>query len=208
MLTVVRIERRRRGLPGQYEGVHVFAFLYEEDEILPATVIGNLQPQINREVGPVYFASFFEGDFQGFAHIAQDDARAIGAFIDGPLWDAGIHSEYVAEGQFYVNAQMRPMGPTRLTPRFIAICRVNVNQRPTRVMRNIATHFGDELDENGESQSSFIGASTVIAGFHLLVELGDDDREALDRHVASLREVSGVDRVEVAVADTEPIQAT
>jgi hypothetical protein len=75
MLTVVRIERRRRGLPGQYEGVHVFAFLYEEDEILPATVMGNLQPQINREVGPVYFASFFEGDFQGFAHIAQDDAR-------------------------------------------------------------------------------------------------------------------------------------
>jgi hypothetical protein len=194
-------------LPGKFEGVHAFIFLYEEDEIPPTTVVANLQQYIDREVGPVYFASLFEGDFQGFAHIAEDDARALGNLIDGPLWDAGIHSHHAAEGQWYVNAQNQAMAPTRLTPRFIAICRVKVNQRPTLVMRNIATFFGDELDADGESQSPFIGASTVIAGFHLLLELGDDDRDVLNRHVQSLGGIDGVDGVEAAVADTGATQA-
>jgi hypothetical protein len=57
------------------------------------------------------------------------------------------------------------MGPTRNTPSFIAICRVTVNQRPLLVMGNIASFFGDELDAYGQSQSPFIGASTVIADF-------------------------------------------
>lgn len=194
-------------MPEKYEGVHAFLFLYEGDEIRPAAVIENLRPSINRNAGPVFFASAFEGDFQGFAHIAQDDTRAIGDLIDGLLWDAGIRSHYVTEGGHHVNQQAQPMGPTRNSPRFLAIGRVYVNQRPTLVMRNIAAFFGDELDEYGQSLSPFIGASTVIGGFHLLVELGDEDREALDRHVESLRGIDGVGRVEVAVTDTGPMQA-
>lgn len=194
-------------LPGPYEGVHVFIFLYEQDETPPAAVVENLQRYIDRGVGPVYFASVFEGDFQGFAHIAQDDARAVGNFIDIQLWNAGIRSDKVAEGQWHTNQQQQPMGPTRNTPRFIAMARVYVNQQPTVVMGNIAAHFGDELDEDGQSLSSFLGASTVIGGFHLLVELGDDDREALSRHVEELRGIDGVGRVEVAVADRGATQA-
>jgi hypothetical protein len=206
MLTMVRMAEEAN-LPGKYDGVHAFAFLYEKDEVPPATVIANLRQYIDPEVGPVYSAFLFEGAFQGVAHVAEDDPRALGSLIDGPLWDAGIHSDYAAEGQWHVNAQNQPKGPMRLTPRFIAMCRVTVNRRPTQVMRNIAGFFGDEVDADGESLSPFIAASTVIAGFHLLIELGDDDREALRRHVQSLSGVDGVAGVEAAVADTQATQA-
>ena len=191
----------------KYGGVHAFLFLFEGDEVPPSTVVENLRPSIDRDAGPVFFASAFEGDFQGFAHIADDDTQAIAELIEGPLWDAGVRSHYVTEGKYHVNQQAQPMGPTRNSPRFLAMARVYVDQRPTPVMGNIAAFFGDELDEYGQSLSPFIGASTVIGGFHLLVELGDDDRQALDRHVESLRGIDGVGRVEVAVTDTGTAQA-
>jgi hypothetical protein len=194
-------------LTGKYDGVHAFVFLREGDEVSPGAVIENLQRYINRQAGPVFFASRFEGDFQGFAHIAGDDARALGTFVGGDLWEAGIHSHNATEGQWHVNGHNQTMGPTRNTPSFIAICRVTVNQRPLLVMGNIASFFGDELDAYGQSQSPFIGASTVIADFHLLVELGDDDPEALSRHVQSLSRVDGVVGVEAAVAGTEATPA-
>jgi hypothetical protein len=194
-------------LAEKYGGVHAFLFLFEGDEVPPSTVVENLRPSIDRDAGPVFFASAFEGDFQGFAHIADDDTQAIAELIEGPLWDAGVRSHYVTEGKYHVNQQAQPMGPTRNSPRFLAMARVYVDQRPTLVMGNIAAFFGDELDEYGQSLSPFIGASTVIGGFHLLVELGDDDRQALDRHVESLRGIDGVGRVEVAVTDTGPAQA-
>jgi len=207
MPTTARMSEEAR-LSGPYEGVHIFAFLYEGDETPPAAVIESLRQYIDREAGPVYFAAAFDGDFQGFAHIVQDDTRAGGNLIDGLLWDAGIHSDYVVEGQWHENPQGHAMGPTRNSPRFLAMARVCVSQRPSEVMGNIATYFGDELDEQGQSRSPFIGASTMIGGgFHLLVELGDDDREALNRYVELLRGIDGVDRVEVAVVDTGSTRA-
>lgn len=194
-------------MPEEYEGVHAFLFLYQEDEIPPPAVVENLRPSINRDAGPVFFAGTFEGDFQGFAHIAHDDTQAVGDLIAGPLWEAGVRSHYVTEGKYHKNQQSQPMGPTRNSPRFLAIARVYVNQPPMQVMGNVAGFFGDRLDEYGQSLSPFIGASTVIGGFHLLVELGDDDRQELDRNVESLRGVDGVGRVEVAVTDTGPTQA-
>jgi hypothetical protein len=194
-------------LAEKYRGVHAFLFLFEGDEVPPSTVVENLRPSINRDAGPVFFAGTFEGDFQGFAHIAHDDTQAVGDLIDGPLWHAGVRSHYVTEAKYHKNQQGQAMGPTRNSPRFLAMARVYVDQQPTLVMGNIAASFGDELDEHGQSLSAFIGASTVIGGFHLLVELGDDDRQALDRHVESLRGIDGVGHVEVAVTDTGPTQA-
>jgi hypothetical protein len=194
-------------LPEKYEGVHAFLFLDEGDETPPAAVVENLRPLVNRDTGPVFFAGTFEGQFQGFAHIAHDDTQTLADLIAGQLWEAGVRSHYVTEGKYHKNQQAQPMGPTRNSPRFLAIARVYVNQPPTQVMGNVADFFGDELDEYGQSLSPFIGASTVIGGFHLLVELGDDDRQELDRHVESLRGVDGVGRVEVAVTDTGPTQA-
>jgi hypothetical protein len=155
----------------------------------------------------VFFAGTFDGDFQGFAHIADDDTQAVGDLIAGSLWEAGVRSHYVTEAKYHKNQQGQAMGPTRYSPRFLAIARVYVSQPPTQVMENVARSFGDRLDQYGESLSAFFGASTVIGGFHLLVELGDDDRQELDRHVESLRGVDGVGRVEVAVTDTGPTQA-
>jgi hypothetical protein len=194
-------------LAEKYRGVHAFLFLFEGDEVPPSTVVENLRPFIDRDAGPVFFAGTFEGDFQGFAHIAGDNTRAIADLIDGRLWDAGVRSDYGTEGQYHVNHQGHAMGPTRNSPRFLAMARVHVNKQPKLAMANIADFFGDELDEYGQSLSPFIGASTVIGGFHLLVELGHDDRRALDRHVESLRGIDGVGRVEVAVTDTGPAQA-
>jgi hypothetical protein len=194
-------------LAEKYRGVHAFLFLFEGDEVPPSTVVENLRPFIDRDAGPVFFAGTFEGDFQGFAHIAGDNTRAIADLIDGRLWDAGVRSDYATEGQYHVNHQGHAMGPTRNSPRFLAMARVHVNKQPKQAMQDIADSFGDELDEYGQSLSPFIGASTVIGGFHLLVELGDDDRRALDRHVESLRGIDGVGRVEVAVTDTGPAQA-
>ena len=191
----------------KYQGVHAFLFLFEGDEVPASRVVENLRPSIDRDAGPVFFAGTFEGDFQGFAHIAGDDTEAIADLIDGPLWNAGVRSDKATEGTYHVNPQGQPMGPTRNSPRFLAMARVHVNKRPKLAMGNIAAFFGDELDEYGQSLSPFIGASTVIGGFHLLVELGDDDRRALGRHVESLRGIDGVGRVEVAVTDTGPAQA-
>jgi hypothetical protein len=195
---------RRCDLPGPYEGVHVFAFLSEEDEFPLESAIGNLQRSVDRERGPVFFAGLCEGAFQGFAHVAADDVPAVGELVDELLWEAGIRSDYAVEAQTHVNISGTPMGPRRRSPRFVALCRVYVNQRPTLVMQNIAAGFGDDVDKYGESLTPFVGASTVIARFHLLVQLGDEDREALDRHIGSLREIDGIDRLEVAVFEEGP----
>jgi hypothetical protein len=184
-------------LPELYGGTHAFAFLYQDDEVPPETVVARLQDYVAPN-GPVFFAGLLEGHFSGFVHFAADNLDALGDFIDGPLWDAGIHSHYVAEGKVY-RGLPGPMGPTRQTPRFIAICRVFVNRPPIQVMRNIAVSFNENLP--------FVGASTVISSFHLLVELGDDDRPTLNQQVASLSEIEGVRDVEAAVSDTGPEQA-
>ena len=195
-------------MPAKYDSdIHAFLFLFEGDETPPAVVVDRLRPSIDRDAGPVFFAATFEGDFQGFAHIAERDTKALADLIDGRLWDAGVRSHHATEGKYHVNQQGQAMGPTRNSPRFLAIARVYVNQRPTEVMGNIADSFGDRLDAYGQSLSAFIGSSTVIGSFHLLVELGDDDRQALDQHVESLRGVAGVGRIEVAVTDTGPGQA-
>lgn len=191
-------------MPGPYEGVHAHAFLFSEDKIPVESTIENLQRLIDRENGPVFYAGLCEGAFQGFVHVAADDVPAVGELVDGPLWDAGIRSDYAVESQTHVNNSLRPMGPRRRSPRFVALCRVYVNQRPTLVMQNIAAGFGDDVDEDGESRSPFVGASTVIARFHLLVQLRDEDREALDRDIGLLRDIDGVDRLEVAVFDEGP----
>ena len=82
-------------------------------------------------------------------------------FTGSTLFDAGIRSDYAAEGSVFQSA-IEPKGPKRKSPRFCAICRVRTNDRPMDVMVAIAEEFGDE--------KPFIGAC-AIARFPLLVEL-------------------------------------
>jgi hypothetical protein len=183
-------------LSDPYGGQHAFVFLGREDDI--SSIIAELQRSgdIDPASGPVYFISAFEGAFAGFAHIAQDDVPALADYLHGRLWDAGIHhGEGAVEGRWHERRDPRPTpkGPTRGLYAFIALCRIFVSQSPFQVMERIAESFGD-------SDPPFVGASTVIGGFHLLIELGDDDREALNGHVASLNSVPGVERVEAGFA--------
>lgn len=202
---------------GPYSGLHAFIFLFEEEGATPlATVIDRLQPfvddALNPQVGPVFFASLFEGAFPGFAHIAKEDSLELADFVNGPLWDAGItgtRATYVAEGRWHeaLYHGPRPKGPWRKRYEFLAACQVYVNQRPMQVMRNIAATFEDPNRPLEDQDIPFVGGSTVFADFQLLVELGDHDREALDGHVASLRAVDGVDRVEVGFTEAVPTQS-
>jgi hypothetical protein len=194
-------------LPGPYDGVHVFGFLFAEDGFPLESVIQKLQRFIDREKGPVFFAGTCKGAFQGFVHVAADDVRGIGKLTDGLLWDAGIRTDYAVESQTHENNAVGPKGPRRKSPGFNALCRVHANQRPTQVLQNIADRFGDAVDDYGESSTPFIGGSTVIGRFHLLVQLGADDRKELDRHVELLGAVDGVDRIDVAVSEEGPKQA-
>jgi hypothetical protein len=183
-------------MPGLYEGQHAFVFLGREDDI--SSIIAALQEagDIDPRVGPVYFISPCEGAFAGFAHIAQDDVPALADYVGGQLWEAGIrHGDYAVEGRVYLDGRPRvgPKGPTRKLYAIIALCRIFVSQPPAQVMERIAETFGHR-------DPPLAGVATVIGDFHLLVELGGEDRETLNRHVAALGEVPGVERVEAGFA--------
>jgi hypothetical protein len=181
-------------LTDHYGGQQAFVFLGRGDNI--SSIIAELQRtgDIDPAIGPVYFISACEGAFEGFAHIAQDDVPGLADYVNGRLWDAGIrHGEYAVEGRWYLSGpRPLPKGPTRKLYDFIALCRIFTREPPVQVMESIAERFGDN--------DPFAGVSTVIGSFQLLVELGGDDREALNGHVAGLNDVPGVERVEAGFA--------
>ncbi len=76
-------------MTGPYEGVHGFLFLHDEDETPPEEVIEGLSKLVDRENGPVFFASLFDGAFAGFVHYAADDLPALGRFVNNELFELG-----------------------------------------------------------------------------------------------------------------------
>jgi hypothetical protein len=182
-------------MPAPYEGVHGFVFLQDTDPMDPAEVIRVLLEDLDRERGPVFFASLFEGDFAGFAHFAADDIQELANYTGTRLFDAGVRSDFSTEGSVYVKGGSTMLGPKRQSPRFCGICRVPTSEKPRAVLAAIAKAF-DESDP-------FVGASQVIGRFPLLVELGSDDEEELGEAIERLRGVSGVeDGMWVGTADT------
>ncbi len=180
-------------MPGPYEGVHGFVFLHAGGDTPPAEVIENLLEHVDRKNGPVFFARLFEGDFEGFVHLAGDGLLGLVDFIGSELFDAGVHSDVATEGSAYYDGLI-PMGPKRKSPRYCAICRVHTTDKPKRVLDAIAEEF--------HKSEPFVGASRVIGGFPLLVELGSDDEGTLSEAIERLRNVSGVGDVLVGRTDT------
>lgn len=184
-------------MPGKYTGVHSFLFVYPGDD---PEIIRRLKERMDPENGPVFFADDFEGPFfNGFAHFGADTPEGLATVVDD-LWDVGVRTETDTETKVYKTASGMLMGPKRGSPRFCAICRVQTTQRPTTVLQNVADSFGEA--------PPFIGASTVVGKFKLVVELGDDDRQALEtKHLESLGHVDGVvPSFEWGIADTESEQ--
>ena len=84
------MDRCRPGAWPLYEGRHAFVFPGSDDDI--SSIIADLDRtgDIDPDSGPVYFISPFEGAFESFAHIAQDNVPELADYIHGRLWDAGI----------------------------------------------------------------------------------------------------------------------
>lgn len=179
-------------MPGKYTGVHSFLFLYDDDD--PETVIEQLKEIVDPENGPVFFAELFDGDFRGFAHLGEDSLEALGDLVDGELWSRGVRSDLDTEARFYTSSGAVKMGPKRGSPRYCAISRVKTTMRPIAVMQAIAQHF--------DEAPPFVGASVVIGRFKLVVELGADDRDTLDKALEELDGIEGVARGERGIADT------
>jgi hypothetical protein len=184
-------------MTGKYEGVHAFLFLYEEDFTPPEEVVEAIQRYISED-GPIFFASLFEGDFEGFVHVAADDLEQLVDFKDNELFDAGVRTQGVTEASVLTNVLAQPMGPKRQSPRFCAICRVRTTQKPATVLDAIAKKFNRD--------EPLVGASRVIGNFPVLVELGSDDRDALLSAIQVLLGVPGVyvEGTKIAIADTRP----
>jgi hypothetical protein len=181
-------------VPGPYEGVHGFVFLYDGDPTSPSEVIERVREHLNPSMGPVFFASLFDGDFAGFAHFAADDLPKLVDFAGDDMFAAGVRSDFATEGTVLKNGLAQPMGPKRHSPRFCAICRVRTSVRPGPVLREIGKAFGEKRP--------LVGASRVIGNFHLLVELGTRDEDALAAGIDRLRNVSGVADMMVGTTDT------
>ena len=96
-------------MPGPYEGVHGFVFLYADDANPPEGVIENLREHVNKKEGPVFFASLFDGDFAGFAHFAADGLLGLVNFTGSELFDAGV--EWEKAFGIDANPAMSPMTP-------------------------------------------------------------------------------------------------
>lgn len=183
-------------MTGPYDGVHGFLFLYPDDPTSAAEVIGAIQEYIDKEHGPVFFASEFEGDFSGFVHFSADDLEGLVDFMGDELFDAGVRSDPSTEGSVLTNSLLgHPMGPKRQSPRFCGICRVRTTRKPAAVLAAIAREF--------DESEPLMGASRVIGTFPLVVELGSDDEEVLGAAIERLRGVSGVaDSTQVGMTDT------
>jgi hypothetical protein len=178
--------------------VHGFLFLHAEETPPPAEVIERLRPHVDKKKGPVFFASLFDGEeFQGFVHFAADGLLGLVDFTGDELFEAGVHSDYAIEGSVYYNGLI-PMGPKRKSPRYCAICSVDTTEKPKLVLDAIAEEFGGD--------EPLVGASRVIGGFPLLVELGSDDEGILTEAIERLRNVAGVGEVAVGTTDTGPAE--
>lgn len=182
---------------GKYDGIHTFLFVSCDDDpdARIAEIVKRKGP-VDPDNGPLHFASVLEpgGDFCGFAHLSRPTPEEMGVLIAEDLWDAGIRSDYETEGVVHTNSSGVAMGPKRRSPRFCAICRIRVQDRPLQVLRAIAARWNED--------DPFIGGSQLLRRSRLLVELGDEDRGALDRHIAILRDFPGVVELKVGVADT------
>lgn len=169
-----------------YRGVHAFVFLPLEPD--PAPVIEQINGRWKTAPdGPVVFGGLFEkegSDFGGIVHLAAGTGDELGELLDRDLWELGVRSDTEAEGRVYRDGGNRTRGPRRGSPAFNALCRIRVARaRPGDVLQRV----GDRWD----GKPPFIGGSQLFRRSQLLVQLGDEDREALMGHVAELRAILG-----------------
>jgi len=164
-----------------YEGVHAFLFIREVDpgdsirKIVARLQDGGL---VNKETGPVFFASDFVGAFKGFVHAGADDLTALLDLLARALWDAGVHCEPALEGTVSGTTSglpLPPLGPKRQSPPYCALVRIDLRRDPSVDPLEVLNRLRDV--------SLFQGASIVFGDFDILLELGADDYDSLTEAV-------------------------
>src|SRR5438552_8790124 len=161
-----------------YEGVHAFIFIREVD---PGdgirAIVARLEDQglVNKDAGPVFFASDFAGAFKGFVHAGADDLTALLDLLAGQLWDAGVHCEPALEGTVSGADTAQPLGPKRRSPPYCALVRIDLRRDTSVDPLEVLSRLRDV--------SLFQGASIVFGDFDILLELGADDYDSLTEAV-------------------------
>jgi len=161
-----------------YEGVHAFLFIREVDpgDSIRAIVARlNERGLVNKDEGPVFFASDFVGAFKGFVHAGADDLTALLNLLAGALWDAGVHCEPTLEGTVSGTDVALPLGPKRQSPPYCALVRIDLRRDPSVDPLVVLSRLRDV--------SLFQGASVVFGDFDILLELGAEDYDSLTEAV-------------------------
>ena len=181
-----------------YEGVHEFLLIRwnQDPQARIEAILRRWEP--DRESGPLFSAAVLAegGDFGGFAHFGRDTSEELGE-LNAELWNEGIRSDYDTEGKVYKDSSGQPLGPRRHSPTFGALCRFVVDQQPLDVLGRIGDHW--------EGKVPFVGASQLLRRSRLLVQLGDEDKDALlGSHVPELRQLPGVVQDDFRVGIIDP----
>lgn len=175
----------------EYDGVHAFAFIHHPDGKKPEDIVRDV-----RALGRprVFYASTFVGDYAAFAHVSARTMSRLQDLIDGPLWDAGVHTAYKVESGYYVAPDGTESGVKRRSPGLIAI--VSMKVRPDRIDQVL-----QELGALGDS-IGFVGASTVTGEHDILLQLTAEDIDGVKANLErAVSQVEGIVKTSTAFAD-------
>jgi DNA-binding Lrp family transcriptional regulator len=174
----------------EYDGVHAFAFIHDPAGKKPEDIVRDV-----RALGRprVFYASTFVGDYAAFVHVSASKLARLQDLIDGPLWEAGVHTAYKVESGVYVGATGEA-GVKRKSPGLIAIVKMKV--RGNRIDQAV-----QELGDLGDS-IGFVGASTVTGEHDILLQLTGESIDDVKANLASaVSQVEGIVKTSTAFAD-------
>jgi DNA-binding Lrp family transcriptional regulator len=178
------------GMNHEYEGVHAFAFIHPEGK-KPEDIVRDVR---NLGRPRVFYASTFVGNYPAFAHVSASTMGRLQNLIDGPLWNAGVHTAYSVESGYYKDGAAQPLGVKRRSPGLIAIVQMKV--RPDRI-DDVLQELGDLGDSIG-----FVGASTVTGHHDILLQLTGESIEEVKANLAQgMAGIEGILRTATSFAD-------
>jgi hypothetical protein len=140
----------------------------------------------------VAFVGQFLGAFQVYAHLKVDDLQQAMQVVDD-MWSRGLRTESSLE--LKVSAVR---GPKRASPAFCALVRIRPQADPFVLLDRLDEYFAPRDDLKTFSY----GAAVVSGRYDLLVDLGSETLEELERTVREdLQGVEGVGKTETSWAD-------
>jgi len=144
--------------------LHAFVFIDHTERKISSVIddLFDLRDPDNERSARVRWAGAFVGDYIGFAHVEADDQNALSdlqGFLEGDVWDAGVHCKWATE--VAVNVK----GTKRSTPAVIAIVAIKTEHgRAVDVLEQL----------NPDRIDGFAGVSLVTGEVDILLQLNAD----------------------------------